>query len=112
MRQMLHAQHAVLARLVEGRAESVESTTKSVTVAIAPGAQAVKNSCYSRGCDLRVIGKHCGDGVPEDLRPRGVMRLEVVGVKLDQSRNQIVVAPFDRRAYSRTALKSGDAARF
>jgi len=57
---------------------------------LAPNAQRIEHGRDAAGRELAVVGDHGRDRIPVHLGPRHVMRLEMVGMKLDQARKQEV----------------------
>ena len=58
-------------------------------------AKGIEHGGDAGGGDLRVVGHHRAAGVPEHPRPRHEMRLEMVGVQLDQAGQQKVALAVD-----------------
>ena len=84
-RSMLAPRAAVIAS-----ASSAASPLDVLGAFLAPDAQRIEHRGDAAGRELRIVGHHRRHRVPVHLRPRHVVRFEVVGVKLDQAGNDEV----------------------
>ncbi len=100
MQEMLGGQGAVVLRLVQRLERGLQELDALALAAIDADADTVAHRGDAGGGDLPVVGEHRGLGRPAHLRARLELALQVVGVQLDQPRQQIVAIEID-------ALRSG-----
>ena len=92
MREVLGAQEAARLGAFDRLAKREKPGAQRVAVGVVAGAQAVENRRDAGAGDLRVIAVHGRDRIPPHAGARGIMRLQMIGVQLHETRNQDVVA--------------------
>ena len=90
MDEMIGPQPVLPDTVLDGVGELAHFQGRHVGVVVETHAKRVEHRRYSGGGNLCVMGKNSRNWVPADFRPRCVMSFQMVGVKLDQARDQIV----------------------
>ncbi len=84
MQEMVAAQKIGVASVADGLREHRGISVHALHDLFPPDPQRIEHRSDAGGRDLAVVGDHCCDRVPVDLRPRHVVRLDMVGVELHQ----------------------------
>ena len=90
MEVMADPQHVGAARRGDRLGEQRRFAAHVLGAFLAPDAQRIEHRGDAAGRELRVVGHHRRHRVPVHLRPRHVMRFDVVGVELDEAGNDEV----------------------
>jgi hypothetical protein len=90
MQKVLDAQQLRVARGGNGVGENPGLAVDVLGALLPPHPQRIEHSGDAGGRELAVVGHHRGDRVPVHLRPRHVVRLEMIGVQLDEAGQQQV----------------------
>ena len=119
MQEVIGAQEIGLTRGRNRGGEDAGAAVDIFRAVLAPDTKQIQHGCDAAGGELAVTGHHGGGCVPKYFWPRHVMRLEMIGVQLDQARqDQVatgVVATGRRLAFAEfgdATIGEGDPALF
>ena len=107
---MLGAEPALPLAVLDRRGERPHVRRLELAVVVHADAERIEDGGDPGGGDLRVMGLDRGDRVPADARARRVVALEVVGVELDQPRDQPVAVKVDAGMARTGIVDRGDRA--
>ncbi len=97
VRAMLGAQEAGAASGFERGGELAQILADRGGIRVRTDAERIEDGGDAGGGDLRVVGHDGGEAVPADVVARREVAFEVIGVQLDQTRNERVAAHVDAR---------------
>ncbi len=92
---MLGAEPALPLAVLDRRGQRAHVGRLELGIVVHADAERIEDGGDPRRGDLGVMGLHGGDRVPADARARRIVALEVVGVELDQARDQPVAVKVD-----------------
>jgi len=87
MQEMIDPQHPGIARLSDGAGQDRGFAADVLGGLLAPDPQRIEHRGDAAGRELAIIGDYCRERIPEHFRARHVMGLDMIGVQLDQPRN-------------------------